>query len=449
MLPTTQASWWLKNENLKNRKGAKDARMIVKSEEQISSQNPNRWLIIACAVLIVIDLLWIPLGVASIPRFIQRVTTLTIPVYGVGIGNVLTNESVAAQANARGMSLPAFAWYLLAVQLFAALIFTAVGGLVLWRGRAHWFGWFTAHVMLFLNSYAFYLPLQVAQLLPPAFIDLGSVFWPTVLIYFFLFPNGRVVPRWMIWPMFVYGVSHFLFQLSGVLINAGWLPEGIFQILLGPVQTYILGIFVVVIACQVYRFARVSSRAERAQTKWMIFGLAILVFLPSIADLLGAGRIFQTFEWGTLSLTIAPITLAIAILRYRLWDIDIIIRRTLQYGLLSGVLALIYFGSVVLGQRLAGTLTGSPDAPLVLVVSTLLIAALFSPLRARIQEFIDRRFYRRKYDAIQTLATFTQTARDETHLERLVPALLGAVQDSVQPEQAWLWLKKPGRSYLL
>ena len=142
-------------------------------------------------------------------------------------------------------------------------------------------------------------------------------------------------------------------------------------------------------------------------------------------------------SWSILAI---PAAIAIAILRYRLWDIDLIIRRTIQYGLLSGILALVYFGSVVLGQRLAGA-TGEPDSTLVLVVSTLLIAALFNPLRGRVQEFIDRRFFRRKYDAAQTLASFTLTARDETRLEALAPALLAAVQDSLQPEQAWLWLK--------
>jgi hypothetical protein len=408
----------------------------------VSFERLNRWLIRASAVLIAADLLHIPVGLASIPLYYHRITTLTIPVYGIGIGNALTNESVVAQAAARGMSLSTFAFYMLGIQLLAAIIFTVTGGLVLWRARDHWFGWFTAHVMLFLNSYAFYTPMQVALLLPPALIDLGSVFWPTFLIYFFLFPNGRVVPSWMRWPIILYGLAHFSVQLGGVLVMAGWLPTELIQAILPPAQTFILGVFALVLASQVYRFVRVSSRLERAQTKWFLLGLVVLVGLPLIASLIGVGEIFQSFEWGILSLTIAPITLAIAILRYRLWEIDILIRRTLQYSLLTGLLALIYFGSVVLGQRLAGALTGSPNSTVVVVVSTLLIAALFNSLRTRVQAFIDRRFYRRKYDAVQTLAAFTQAARDETRLEALEPALLQAVQESMQPEQAWLWLKK-------
>jgi hypothetical protein len=188
----------------------------------------------------------------------------------------------------------------------------------------------------------------------------------------------------------------------------------------------------------------------RAQVKWVGLGVALLAGYQLVFNVifLSTGFAFFSVEpwWtglldGLVSLSL-PVAVGIAILRYRLFDIDVIIRRTLQYAILTGLLALLYFGSVLLGQRLVGTLTGTPDSPLVLVVSTLLIAALFNPLRIRVQDFIDRRFYRRKYDAIQILSAFTQTARDETQMDSLVPALLGAVQDSVQPDKVWLWFKK-------
>ena len=119
-----------------------------------------------------------------------------------------------------------------------------------------------------------------------------------------------------------------------------------------------------------------------------------------------------------------PTATALAILRYHLWDIDLIIRRTLVYGVLSLALGLVYFSSVLLLQTLLELLTGASGSPLVVVISTLAIAALFNPMRRHIQEDIDRRFYRKKYDAFQTLAAFTQTARDETRLEALAPVLL-------------------------
>ena len=406
-----------------------------------SSKNLNNWLIRACAVLIVIDLLHIPLGLASIPRFYQRVTTLTIPIYGAGIGNPLTNQSVLAQAAERGMSLSTIAVYFLGVQLFAALIFSLIGGLVLWRARDHWFGWFTAHVMLFLNGYAFYPPIQVAHLLPAGITEVGSLFWPTFVIYFFLFPNGRAVPNWMRWPILIYGLFHFSFQLSGILIQAGLIPEEMFQVLLPLFEGFVLTIFVLVFACQIYRYMRVSSRVERAQTNWILLGMTVFVFVPSFAGLFGITRIFRTFEWGTLSLVIAPTTLAIAILRYRLWDIDVIIRRTLQYSLVTGLLALVYLGSVLVGQRIAGALTGEPDSTLVLVISTLLIAALFNPLRIRLQDFIDRRFYRRKYDAEKALVRFAASIRDDVDIKLLRTSLIGVAAETMQPEQVNLWLK--------
>lgn len=136
-----------------------------------------------------------------------------------------------------------------------------------------------------------------------------------------------------------------------------------------------------------------------------------------------------------------PLGIGISILRHRLYDIDVIIRRTLQYAFLTGLLALAYFGGVVVLQTLFNPLTGSTNSPLVTVITTLGIAALFNPLRHRVQDFIDRRFYRKKYNAEQALAQFAATARDEVDMEKLTAALLRVVEETVQPEKASLWLK--------
>jgi hypothetical protein len=136
------------------------------------------------------------------------------------------------------------------------------------------------------------------------------------------------------------------------------------------------------------------------------------------------------------------LSLAVAILRYRLWDIDLLIRRTLQYSLLSGLLALAYFGGVVVLQGILGPLTGQADSPLVAVLTTLGVAALFNPLRTRIQDFIDRRFYRQKVDAEKALAAFAAAARSETDMAQLSARLTGTIEETLQPERVNLWLKK-------
>ena len=153
-----------------------------------------------------------------------------------------------------------------------------------------------------------------------------------------------------------------------------------------------------------------------------------------------AGDVVQVF-FG-LSLVAVPAAIGIAILRYRLYDIDIIIRRTLVYSTLTLTLGLIYFGCIVLVRTLVAPLTGGTD--LAIVASTLAIAALFNPLRKRIQTLIDKRFYRRKYDAAKVLAAFGATARDETDLEQLTAEMLRVVDETVQPEFVGLWLREPG-----
>jgi hypothetical protein len=145
---------------------------------------------------------------------------------------------------------------------------------------------------------------------------------------------------------------------------------------------------------------------------------------------------------GTLGFAFLPVAAAIAILRYRLYDIDRLINRTLVYGLLTAVLVGVYFGGVTATQTLFQTLTGQEQLPqLAVVVSTLVIAALFNPLRRGIQSLIDRSFYRRKYDAAKTLQEFSMKLRDETDLEALSDDLVGAVRETMQPAHVSLWLR--------
>jgi hypothetical protein len=192
----------------------------------------------------------------------------------------------------------------------------------------------------------------------------------------------------------------------------------------------------------VVRFRRAAGE-ERHQIKWLALAAAfaavgwVAITFTYTTELMVAGQLLQI-----LSMLGIPLAVGIAVLRYRLYDIDLVINRTLVYGALTILLTALYFGGVATTQAIFRTLTGHEEQPqLAIVVSTLLIAALFTPLRRRIQGFIDRRFYRRKYDARKTLAAFSAQLRDETDLDALSDDLVGVVRETMQPAHVSLWLR--------
>jgi hypothetical protein len=205
----------------------------------------------------------------------------------------------------------------------------------------------------------------------------------------------------------------------------------------------VVGLILVVVVSTASLLVRVrrGRGEERQQVKWLLYAATLL----SVTGLLGLtvepiGRGWVGLVLITLGFLAVPVAIGIAILRYRLYEIDIIINRTLVYATLTAALAAIYFGGIVVSQRLFVLLTDQ-QSTLAVVASTLLIAALFNPLRRRIQSFTDRRFYRRKYDAQKTLETFSIKLRDETDLEALSGDLEGVVRETMQPAYVSLWLR--------
>jgi hypothetical protein len=203
---------------------------------------------------------------------------------------------------------------------------------------------------------------------------------------------------------------------------------------------------------QIYRYRYVSSSPERQQTKWVVFGLLLWLVLMGLLGVpysielslppgspLPLWSLAGSTGWW-LTLSIVPLSLSIAVLRYRLYEIDLIINRTLVYGALTALLVGMYVASIVVLQGLLRALTGH-ESQLAIVFSTLVIAALFNPLRHRIQSFIDRRFYRSKYDARKTLEAFSAKLRDETDLNALSNDLMGVVRETMQPAHVSLWLR--------
>jgi hypothetical protein len=203
---------------------------------------------------------------------------------------------------------------------------------------------------------------------------------------------------------------------------------------------------------QLSRYWQVASDVERQQTKWVAFGfslfgalaaglLAPAIFQPSLANPTSFYNAIHTSILLAAS-TLLPFAIAFAILRYRLWDIDVLIRLTLVYGTLTGLLVVIYAGLIVGLESLVVALSGQTSQPVVIVVATLASAALFQPLRERIQRGIDRRFYRRKYDAAKTLAAFSATLQSEVDLRELSERLLEVVEETMQPVHLSLWLRQ-------
>jgi hypothetical protein len=203
---------------------------------------------------------------------------------------------------------------------------------------------------------------------------------------------------------------------------------------------------------QLYRYARVSDATQRQQTKWVVFGVAVAVAgVLSTIFTVGAAVDLSPEEVGPKMLSMLlmdafmlfiPLSIGIAVLRSRLFDIDVVINRTLVYGSLTAMLALVYFGGVATTEAIFRALTGQEQQPqLAIVVSTLVIAVLFNPLRRRNQTFIDRRFYRRKYDARKILEAYSSRLRDETDLEALNNDLVGIVRETMQPVHVSLWLR--------
>jgi hypothetical protein len=387
----------------------------------------GHWLFLARAAWVLIATLALGLFVASIPAYVLtlgKVARIGAPVEApTGVIFVLDLLGVLAS-------------------ITAALVCLTLASVLFWRRSDDWMVIFISSYLLIYGTVMagpleraedFYLgwPSLAEDVLIPLF------FVPTIALLV-LFPDGRFVLRSTRW-LLVFSIPLNVVSL--------YLPLSYSSALLGIV---VLGAFY----AQVYRYRYVSTQTERQQTKWVLFGILLwlllmgLLFVPYSIELsLPPGR---PLPWWTLvtgamwwlTMTIVPLSLSIAVLRYRLYEIDLIINRTLVYGSLTAVLALVYFSGVAAIQAIFRTMTGHEQQPqLAVVLSTLVIAALFNPLRRRIQAFIDRRFYRRKYDAAKTLEAFSAKLRDETNLDALSDDLVGVVRETMQPSHVSLWLR--------
>jgi hypothetical protein len=393
-------------------------------------------------------------------QFLKAVA-FTLAVINAGLAGAVI---LLAALNREGSEIDRLSW----PDLPPSLSFSLVGALIISRRPRHTIGWLLLLIGLplvlehFGIHYATYALLTRPGSLP------GGVFvsWMTfgvfglsygaIVLLVLLFPTGQPLSRrwaWagvvgmgggVLWSLLTY-ISAWKFR--GPLLLQDEIPPGLksAQALAMDILSVMTAAFLVALVSTILRL-RQSSGVERQQLKWFVYAAALAVGVM-VKLIISDDRSNTTLEdiidliLYSFAFSAIPIAIGVAILRYRLWDIDLIIRRTLIYGVLTAILALIYFGSVVLLQAALHSLTGHEPSELATVGSTLLIAALFTPLRRRIQTMIDRRFYRRKYDAAKTLATFSSRLRDEVNLDRLAAELVQVVEETMQPAHISLWLR--------
>jgi hypothetical protein len=400
----------------------------------------GRRLIVAQVGWLLVFVLSVGLYLASIPAYYDAL---------VSFSSDFNSAAARASLQASGVSVQFYAICLLSISFASTVVWVVVATIIFWRRADNWIAFFASLALITFGTMS--LPPS-----PPALADESFGVWlpirllaligtVTLFTFYLLFPTGRFVPSWTRWATVVFAAHDAFYYLY---------PRSIFDIARSfPLLDFavLTTLACIAIGSQVYRYRYVSSPAERRQTKWVVFGL-VSAGLGTVAfELSISGSPLGQFSlltalaldaalWG--SLLLIPLSIGVAIIHDRLWDIDIVIRRTLVYGILTASLALVYFGGVAVAQAVLHALSGDVDRPQsAVVISTLAIAALFNPLRRRIKVFIDRRFYRRKYDARKTLEAFSATLSHETDLEALSDDLVAVVRRTMQPAHVSLWLR--------
>ncbi len=383
-------------------------------------------LVLVQVAWVVLVALALGLFVASIPSYLASLHILSkMPASDAGVQ--LSRQDVQ-QLRDTGLSIDFYAWYNVVLNCLFVLCYSLMGVIIFLRkpeNRVALFASFTL-VMFSIDQNNIMLralpPIWNVPILGINF--LGSL---SISLFFLFFPNG---------------IDVFL-SLPATLVV---------QLLNFVVFLLLQGSLIVV---QVYRYRYLSSPIERQQTKWVVFGTSLglgsylvgtLVVFALLRDVLNANIVLFVTGYTLLDglLLFFPISLAFAMLRSRLWDIDVLINRTLVYGTLTASLALIYAGLVITSQYFLRSFIGQTNN-VAIVGSTLAIAALFQPMRRYIQAIIDRRFYRRKYDAAKTLEAFSSTLRNEVDLSQLREQLIEVVQETMQPAHVSLWLRPTGQ----
>ncbi len=397
-------------------------------------------LSLARGVWMVLAVLLLANFVASIPPYYQILRTVcTLPDPSNCPTGQLTPDTAAALAHLH-LSLSGYAASFVTLDVVLSLLPWGIGLLIYWRKSAERMGLFVSLLLVLFAGTGIansLLGVWAGTLSPPLLSTLFNLIsgaeWIGLGAFLLTFPTGRFVPRWS-WLV-----------LSFWIISFVWSTPSPIPFLQGTVSLLVFGgtLFIMV-----YRYVRVFDATGRQQAKWFVYAAVvslILLFLgtglPGVVPADSPSQLlFPTII--LFSSALFYLGLGLAILRFRLWDIDAIINRTLVYGSLTALLTAVYVGLVIGLQALLRGIIRQ-DNSVAIVLSTMAIVAIFLPLRSRIQTIIDRRFYRRKYDAVKTLAAFSTTLRQEVDLDQLREQLQAVVQETMQPSHVSLWLRPP------
>ena len=416
---------------------------------------PGYQHLIARGALLVIAGLALLLFIAALPYHADHLHVLC---QNILCGSSQTVPQVTRELRQIGLTRDLFNTYGIIIESCFGFVFLVIAALIFWRKSDNLMALIVAAFLITFVLALTDTPHVLSQ--SDAWLKwlaacMGLIGEMTFPLCFYLFPNGHFVPRWTRWLLpgwLAWGIIEYFFP-GASFRSSGWY-------LVIESLAFAAGLASIVLS-QVYHYRFVSTPTQRQQTKWVVSGIVIALAGFFAAGFLGfvlPGMLLpahaQTGSPLSVQLSIIanssvylfmlfiPASLAIALLRYRLWEIDAIINRALVYGLLSVLLAAIYAGLIIGLESGVELFAAQNSGPIVIVVSTLVIATLFHPLRRRIQAIIDRRFYRRKYDAIRTLETFSALIRNEVDLNQLCEDLLAVVEETMEPAHVSLWLNK-------
>ncbi len=398
----------------------------------------GRRLLLARVIWITLVALTLSVYITSLPDYftvLQTVCRLAACPYGQ------LSPDTAVALEHLGLTVGSYATGMFALAALVALTFFGTAGVIFWRKSDDWVALLMALGLVLGGTIPILFTLGTDHStwrLPILLV--GELSFIAFFLDFTLFPDGRFVPRWTRWLFVAFCIESVVIVFFSIPFSASaslWIVV--------PLDVLFFALYLGLMIAQMYRYRYVSTLVQRQQTKWVVFGLSvdilvtIVALFPALFFPRSAAPLIFVLVY-VCSLFIYPITIGVAILRHHLLDIDVLINRTLVYVSLTASLVFVYFGLIfALQYLLRGVINQESDVAI--VASTLTIYVLFQPLRRRLQNIVDRRFYRHKYDAARILAAYSATLRLEVDVSRLSEDLIAVVQETMQPAHISLWLR--------